>query len=92
MSASHHSGDQNELVKRFLEQINGTARRQYPAGRMGAEDDGHLSYAMANDDRHQTIVIRFGKPIEWVGLGLTEAVELRDQLTERIAALRGVKT
>lgn len=92
MSASHHSGNQSELVKRFLEQINGTARRQYPAGRMGAEDDGQLSYAMANDDKHQTIVIRFGKPIEWVGLGLTEAVELRDQLTERIAALRGVKT
>ncbi len=57
---------------------------------MGAEDDGDLAYALTNDDKHQTIVLRFGKPVEWIGLGLKEAEELRNQLTERIMALRGV--
>lgn len=92
MGASHHGGsrEQLELQKRFLEQLSGTAKRQYSAGRMGAEDDGELAYALANDDRHQTIVIRFGKPVEWIGLGLKDAEQLRDQLTERIMALRGV--
>jgi len=28
---------------------------------MGADDDGALSYAIAVDKRHQTIIIRYGK-------------------------------
>lgn len=94
MSAEHHGRfqEQIELQRRFLEQISGTARREYPAGRMGATDDGALSYAMANDDRHKTIVMRFGFPVEWIGLDLESAVRLRDELTERIMALRGVPT
>ncbi len=91
MSFSHHSdAEQSELMQRFIGQMNRTAKREFPAGRMGAEDDGVLSYALANDDRHKTIILRFGKPVEWVAMGLKEAQELRDQLSERIAALRGV--
>lgn len=41
MSMSHH-GD-SEVMKRFLDQMHGTSRREYPAGRMGHEDDGALS-------------------------------------------------
>ncbi len=89
MSLSHH-GDHKQLeaMRRFADQIDGTARRKYPSGRMGAEDDGELSYALATDDKHRTIIIRFGKPIEWVGLGIKDAEDLRDQLTDRLAALR----
>lgn len=90
MSASHHGGEQPELMRRFIDQLNGTAKRQYPAGRMGAEDDGQLSYAIANDDRHRTIIIRFGKPVEWLALGVTEAEELMQQLAERVLALKGI--
>jgi hypothetical protein len=93
MGLSHH-GDAEQLahMRRLVEQIEGTAKRAYPAGRMGAEDDGALSYAMATDTRHGTIVVRFGKPVEWVGLGLEEATQLRDELTRRIMELRGVAT
>lgn len=93
MGAGHHGeghGEADELRKRFLDQLNGTAKRKYEQGRMGADDDGALSYAITNDDRHGVIVIRFGKPVEWIGLGVKEATELRDQLTERIMALRGI--
>ncbi len=91
MTFNHHGDhEQLEAMRRFGEQIDGTTRRQYPAGRMGAEDDGELAYAIATDDKYHTIVIRFGKPVEWVGLGLKEATELRDQLTERLHALRGI--
>lgn len=92
MSLSHHGPEfeaaQLQLQKRFVEQFNGTGPRAYPAGRMGADDDGELTYAMANDDRHRTIVIRFPKPVEWIGLGIAEAEQLRDELTERIVAMR----
>ncbi len=91
MTLSHHGDhEQLEAMRRFSDQLHGTARRQYPAGRMGAEDDGELSYAIANDDKYHTIVIRFAKPVEWIGLGLKEATELRDNLTERLHALRGI--
>ena len=95
MSAAHHGDGRSEreladIRKRFLDQINGTAKREYPQGRMGAEDDGALSMAMTTDMKHRTIVIRFGKPVEWIGLGAVEAEQLRDSLTERLMELRGI--
>lgn len=78
------------LAERFDAQVNGTAKREYSQGRMGAEDDGDLAYAITTDQRHGTIVIRFGKPTEWIGLDLKAAQELRDNLTERIMALKGI--
>lgn len=91
MSASHHNpAKAAEAMSRFLDQVTGKARREYPAGRMGAEDDGALSYAMASDNRRSTIIIRFGKSVEWIGLGIKEAEELRDQLEERLLELRGL--
>lgn len=91
MSLQHHGSPEEQLAiqRRFLEQITGTAKRDYPAGRMGADDDGTLSYAIANDDRHRVIVIRFGKAVEWIGLGVEDAERLRDELTERIMAMKG---
>jgi hypothetical protein len=93
MSLNHHgsSDEQSQLHKLFLEQATGTAKRAFPSGRMGAEDDGQLTYAMATDDRHKTIVIRFPKPVDWIGLDVKAAEDLRDQLTERLMALRGIK-
>lgn len=88
MSMSHHNPEQASLIQRFQEQMAGTARREYPAGRMGAEDDGQIAYAIATDDRHRTIIIRFPKPVEWVAMGVQEAEELRQQLSERIAYLK----
>jgi hypothetical protein len=97
MGLSHHGDPRSEielhnLRKRFLQQMDGTSQRQYSAGRMGAEDDGDLAYAITTDMRHRSIVLRFGKPVEWIGLGVTEAEQLRDQLTERLLELRGVTT
>lgn len=89
MSLPHH-GDNPEAHRLFMEQFMGTARREYPNGRIGPDDDGAFTYAIANDDRRRIIVIRFPKPTEWIGLDLTAATELRDQLTERIMALRGI--
>jgi hypothetical protein len=101
MSASHHGGpgegerrSQIEqfaaIQKRFLEQMEGTARREYPAGRMGHDDDGALSYAIAADPTKQTVIIRFGKPVEWIGLGIVEANELLNKLREKIGEAGGV--
>lgn len=94
MGVQHHGEEdlnrQMEFIKRFKEQAEEKYRRQFPDGRINAEDDGDLTYVITTDDRHRTIVIKFAHPTEWIGLNVQAATELRDQLTERILALRGI--
>lgn len=94
MSVSHHgSNEKNDedlkrLLKRFNDQCDGIIKREYSQGRLGANDDGDLAYAIATDQRNRTIVIRFGKPTEWIGLSIEDAKQLVDQLTTRIVNLQ----
>lgn len=96
MSVSHHGeehspehiAEQKRHLKRLMDQFNGTAKREYTAGRMGAEDDGTLSYAIAADRLHNTVIIRFGKPVEWIGLGPKDVESLREKLLEKLIELQ----
>lgn len=96
MSVQHHGEEdrqrQSEFMRRFQEQAEDKYRRTFTDGRINAEDDGDLTYMITTDDRHRTIVIKFAHPTEWIGLNVEAATELRDQLTERILALRGITT
>lgn len=95
MSAEHHGENLNgdpELVKLFQDQERGRSVRRWPGGRMGAADDGQLAYAIATDLRIRAIMIKFPKPVEWIGLDLESAMQLRDQLTQRCLELRGITT
>jgi hypothetical protein len=88
MGLSHHGDDygnapESDVIKRLMDQFHGTAKREYPRGRMGAEDDGALSYAVAADKAHGTVVIRFGKPVEWIGLGVDDCKKLIECLIQR---------
>jgi hypothetical protein len=98
MSFDHHHerrplqmSEELTLKARLLDQMLGQSRREYPAGRMGAEDDGSLSYAIAADKIHGVVIIRFGKPVEWIGLGPADVEALRDNLTEKLAEIRGIR-
>ena len=86
MSFQHHSiRGEPSVIARFLQQQQGeSAPREYPNGRLGAEDDGALAYAIAVDDSRRTIVIDFGKEVSWIGLDIEAAIQLRNSLTERI--------
>lgn len=92
VSSQHHGSraSQSDLIRRFLEQQTGSYQRNFPDGRMGATDDGELTYALATDQKRGVIVIKFAHPTDWIGLDIAAATELRDQLTERIMALRGI--
>lgn len=89
MSTPHHGG-QGDLVRRFIEQSSGTADRQYPQGRLGADDDGDLTYAIAADVRRQRIVIKFAMPTDWIGLDAESAQQLIDALHAKLFELRGI--
>lgn len=64
--------------------------KQYPRGKLRADDDGQLCIAMAVKD--QTIIIDFGKPVAWLGFGLAEAETLIRMLQSKVDELKGRAT
>ena len=91
MATPHHGDERySELMKRFIEQAEGKSNRTYPNGRVGADDEGELAYAIAADPRHQIIRIEFNKSVDWLGLDKESAEALRDILTEKLMELRGI--
>jgi hypothetical protein len=92
MSTSHHgqpasNEEESATIRRMLDQLQGTARREYPRGRMGAEDDGALSFAVAADPQTKTVIIRFGKPVEWIGLAPEDLAKLITMLSAKVREL-----
>jgi hypothetical protein len=60
---------ENADLKRLVDQLQGNAlRREYPEGRLGADDDGALSVGVGCDKDRGVVIIFFGKPIKWIGL------------------------
>lgn len=99
MSASHHGNPnpegfdearkiaQEALMKRFLEQAEGKAKREYSQGRMSADDEGDLAMAILADEAKKLVVIRFGKPVEWIGMGETECKALISNLIHKLRCI-----
>ncbi len=83
---------QRELMERFVAQAEGKARRAYSAGRIGPDDDGDLAMAVAADRLKGVVILRFGKPVEWIGLGPAECKGLIDMLTEKLRELGDAST
>jgi len=44
---------------------------EYPRGKLSEDDEGQLTVAFGTKDG--TVVIHFGKPIAWIGLGANDA-------------------
>lgn len=84
MSASHHGDDEaRKIMDLFKAQRDGTAQREYPAGRLNADDDGALAMAIAADPATKTVIIKFAKPTDWIGLGAKECFALAQLLILR---------
>lgn len=97
MGASHHGGyppqpnpELDALMKRFVEQVEGRAKREYPEGRIAADDDGALACAIGGDHAHGRVRIDFGKLIAWFSLTPEEAVGLAQLLVKQARAVSKV--
>lgn len=91
MGLQHHGDNARndaELRRLFSEQTANIAKRQWPEGRISGDDDGELACMIATDDLHRKILIRFPKPVDWIGLDVASAEYLRNELTERLLALK----
>ncbi|TXI12378.1 MAG: hypothetical protein E6Q76_01125 [Rhizobium sp.] len=102
MSANHHgeAGGLSEerkkrldaLINRLAAQGDGTAKRAYPGGRMGADDEGELVFAVGVNERHRTVVLNFNKPVAWMGMSADDARRLAAMLVEKANAIELVPT
>lgn len=82
---------ERELARRrFLSQVDGTAKREYPNGRIGPEDEGAIAIAIAADKRHQVVRIAFGKLISEISLDSQGIESLCRSLNEKLMELRGI--
>jgi hypothetical protein len=95
MGTSHHGVPpdpeaekrQRELMERFVAQAEGKAKRAYSQGRVNADDDGDLAMAVSADPVKQIVIIRFGKPVEWLGLHPKEVNGLINLLKNKLGEL-----
>jgi hypothetical protein len=95
MSEPQLSGDftpderrkQNELLSRFLDQVDSRAKRNYSAGRLGPNDEGDLAVAVTADKAHNVVRIDFGKPVGWLALPPESCVVLIETLIRRLRDL-----
>lgn len=80
---SHHSSEPNKELHGAMRQLFG----EFPDGKLNPDDAGAV--AMAVGVENNRVVIRFPKPIAWVGMTGDEAFEL-GQLLLRHARNAGV--
>lgn len=71
--------------KRAQTDANVGATGLYPDGALSKEDEGQLRLAIAHDS--QNVIIKFGKPVAWLGLSPKEALQLSDLIKQHAIAL-----
>lgn len=62
---------------------------KFPQGHYTPDDEGELQIAIAVDSRNGKVVIQFGKPTAWIGMGPAEAKALGLILIAKARAARG---
>jgi hypothetical protein len=87
MGASHHSEAEIAAQQRFIAEMLATAKPAYPQGRLNADDLGETAFAVAADLQRKVVIIRFTKPIDWLGLHADETRQLANLLLEKAAQL-----
>ncbi len=79
--------EKSELLKRFDDERAGTAKREYPDGRIAADDDGSLTFKIGADADKGVIVIEYSKPTAWVGMHPQQAIELAQALIKHARSI-----
>lgn len=91
---SHHSSRpldelQRDIREMALDSALG-ATGDFPRGKVNAQDEGEISMATAADQRTQTVIINFGKPVAWLALEYEDAMALSESIRDKAFELRGI--
>jgi hypothetical protein len=63
--------------------------REYPKGRMSADDDGQAQIAIASDLKAQRVVVRFERPMLWIGLDAEAGINMLIHLAKHLSVVSG---
>lgn len=74
---SHH-GNNPPFVQKALTEEMAKLLGEYPNGRLNQDDSGAIAMAVGVEDGR--VVLRFPKPISWVGMTGDQALELAQDL------------
>ena len=61
--------------------------REYPQGRLSAEDDGETPVGIAADAEHKRVLINYFKPIVWIGLDFEAGLEFLKGLAAKLSEI-----
>lgn len=88
MSNQHHSSPEElEAKARMLDEFLGKSVPSFPRGRLNPDDLGELSFAIALDVNKRAVIIRYAKPVDWVGLDKQSALRMAELLKEKAEQL-----
>lgn len=77
---SHHSSEPNQALSEAMRRLMG----EYPDGRMNADDAGAIAMQVGTEEGR--VVLRFPKPVAWVGMSGDEAMGLAQLLMKHARA------
>jgi len=63
----------------------------FPHGKKFPDDEGELAIRIASDPEHDVVRIDFGKPVQWMALEPTEALELATLIVQHAIQLPSMK-
>lgn len=64
--------------------------REYPRGRISGDDEGQTKIAIALDEQNDTVILRFSKPMDWIGWGPSEVEQMVMLLAKHLSRMKGV--
>jgi len=67
------------------------ATGEYPRGKLNEDDEGELAVRYRVDKETATVMLDFGKPVEWIGLDGDLAMSLGRKLIQMGAEANGYK-
>ena len=56
------------------------ATGDFPEGKLNDKDEGGLTYAVGSDKRIGKVILTFGKPVAWMGMGRSDALQMADAI------------
>lgn len=85
MSVEHHGtpNPQDEpALRRFVDEVCGRASANFPQGKINKDDLGETAFAIASNQREGIVIIRFTKPVDWLGLDKKSALQMSALIAE----------
>lgn len=88
--SQHEYEDQERLIaleKRFQEEREGKAMREFPEGRLSGDDDGSITFKIGADEEKYVVAIEYSKPVHWVAMPPQQAMEFAQLLIKRARSI-----